>query len=153
MQSGQPGSVGHMSVSVCEQGSLLLVPIRTAFSSGLRSFTSLSAWRILPSTVNSSRLYLWDIQRQVMRYSGATQTGLGHIFQNKTWTGYIKIHDINWIDSQMVDSSPFCCVLQKSLHFWEWRDNTNIQDFHLFFSIWISAESDRKRKKGHFLKR
>lgn len=60
MYWGHPGSVGHRGVRVWEYGSLRRVPMRTALSSGLRSWTSLRACRILPSTENRSRSYLRD---------------------------------------------------------------------------------------------
>lgn len=40
--------------------------------------------------------------------------------------------------------SPFYCVLKESLHFWERRDNTDIQSFHPVFTIWAPPESDRR---------
>lgn len=43
--------------------------------------------------------------------------------------------------------SPFYRVLKESLHFWERRDNSDIQSFYLVFSIWILPESGREERK------
>lgn len=42
---------------------------------------------------------------------------------------------------------PFNCILQKPLHFWKRRDNSNVQSFQPVFTIWIPPEKERERKK------
>lgn len=41
---------------------------------------------------------------------------------------------------------PFYCVLKESLHFWEWRDDSNIQSFYLVFTVWIPPEWKKRDK-------
>lgn len=43
------------------------------------------------------------------------------------------------------DGSPLDRVLEESLHFWEWRDNADVQSLQLVFTVWIPPESRRKR--------
>lgn len=42
---------------------------------------------------------------------------------------------------------PFNCILQKPLHFWKRRDNSNVQRFQFIFTIWIPPEKERGGKK------
>lgn len=51
----------------------------------------------------------------------------------------------------MFVSSPFYSVLKKSLHFREWRDNSDVQSFNLVFAIWIPPESGEKKGEKYIL--
>lgn len=37
---------------------------------------------------------------------------------------------------------PFNSVLQKSLHLGERGDNSDVQSFHLVFTVWIAAKEE-----------
>lgn len=39
---------------------------------------------------------------------------------------------------------PFDGILQKPLHFWKRRDNSNVQSFQSVFTIWIPPEKEKE---------
>lgn len=40
--------------------------------------------------------------------------------------------------------SPFYCVLKETFHFWERRDDSDVQGFDLVFAIWIPSGWKRR---------
>lgn len=48
--------------------------------------------------------------------------------------------------------SPLYRVLKETFHFWEWRDNSNVQGFDLVFAIWIPSgwkSGDQDKTSSH----
>lgn len=40
--------------------------------------------------------------------------------------------------------SPLYRVLKEALHFWEWRDDSDVQGFDLVFVVWIAPGWKRR---------